>query len=79
MIFIFKDFMIHLIYYVFFQDLLGAQRSTAAAMRSEPINFPSEVDQLQFMCLQLREELIEEKAAKNHIEQTLKGEVAMLT
>ena len=64
---------------MFFQDLLGAQRSTAAAMRSEPINFPSEVDQLQFMCLQLREELIEEKAAKNHIEQTLKGEVAMLT
>lgn len=35
-------------------------------MRDQTIELPQDVDQLQFLCLQLREELIETRAAKEH-------------
>lgn len=35
-------------------------------MQAQTIELPQDVDQLQFLCLQLREELIETRAAKEH-------------
>lgn len=35
-------------------------------MRDQTIELPQDIDQLQFLCLQLREELIETRAAKEH-------------
>ncbi|CAI5445145.1 unnamed protein product [Caenorhabditis angaria] len=61
-----------------YQKLLGENRKTAQDLRSEMIDLPAEVDQLQFLCLRNREELIEARAAKEHIEQNLKDEVAMV-
>ncbi|CAD6192985.1 unnamed protein product [Caenorhabditis auriculariae] len=61
-----------------YQELLGANRKSANELRAEPIDLPTDVDQLQFMCLTTKEELIETKAAREHCEQALKDEVAML-
>ncbi|VDM43462.1 unnamed protein product [Toxocara canis] len=58
--------------------LLGANRKCAAEMQAQPIELPTDVDQLQFMCLQLREELIETRAAKEHNEAVLRDEITML-
>lgn len=49
-----------------FQKLLGANRKCATEMQAQAIELPADVDQLQFLCLQLREELIETRAAKEH-------------
>ncbi|EJW80848.1 hypothetical protein WUBG_08244 [Wuchereria bancrofti] len=46
--------------------LLGANRKCSTEMRDQTIELPQDVDQLQFLCLQLREELIETRAAKEH-------------
>uniref|UniRef100_A0A915PT63 FYVE-type domain-containing protein n=1 Tax=Setaria digitata TaxID=48799 RepID=A0A915PT63_9BILA len=58
--------------------LLGTNRKCAAEMQAQTIELPQDVDQLQFLCLQLREELIETRAAKEYIEVTLKDEIATL-
>ncbi|VDM60962.1 unnamed protein product [Angiostrongylus costaricensis] len=61
-----------------YQQLLGANRATAAEMRAEPIDLPQSADQLQFLCLQMREELIELKSARQHERDELRDEIALL-
>ncbi|KJH52546.1 FYVE zinc finger [Dictyocaulus viviparus] len=61
-----------------YQELLGANRATAAEMRAEPIDLPQSADQLQFLCLQMREELIELKSARQHEQNELRDEIALL-
>jgi Rab GTPase-binding effector protein 1 len=47
--------------------LLGLKKEKAAELRDQPIDLPQTVEQLQFLCLQLREDVIEERAAKEHM------------
>ncbi|VDM65081.1 unnamed protein product [Strongylus vulgaris] len=61
-----------------YQELLGSNRATAIEMRAEPIDLPQNADQLQFLCLQMREELIELKSARQHEQNELRDEVALL-
>ncbi|PIO73264.1 FYVE zinc finger [Teladorsagia circumcincta] len=61
-----------------YQDLLGTNRTTAAEMRAEPIDLPQSADQLQFLCLQMREELIELKSARQHEQNDMRDEIALL-
>ncbi|KHJ96748.1 FYVE zinc finger [Oesophagostomum dentatum] len=61
-----------------YQELLGSNRATATEMRAEPIDLPQSADQLQFLCLQMREELIELKSARQHEQNELRDEIALL-
>ncbi|KAK5970155.1 Rab GTPase-binding effector protein 1 [Trichostrongylus colubriformis] len=61
-----------------YQELLGTNRTTAAEMRAEPIDLPQSADQLQFLCLQMREELIELKSARQHEQNDMRDEIALL-
>ncbi|VDM98030.1 unnamed protein product [Thelazia callipaeda] len=61
-----------------YQKLLGINRKCASEMQAQTIELPQDVDQLQFLCLQLREELIETRAAKEHAEVMLRDEIATL-
>jgi len=61
-----------------YDKLLGRHRTRADQMQREPIDLPQTVDELQLACLQLREELIEERAAREHLEESLKSEVLCL-
>ncbi|WKY01039.1 hypothetical protein Q1695_015215 [Nippostrongylus brasiliensis] len=61
-----------------YQELLGVNRATAADMRAEPIDLPQSSDQLQFLCLQMREELIELKSARQHQQNEMQDEIALL-
>lgn len=47
-------------------------------MRAEPIDLPQSADQLQFLCLQMREELIELKSARQHEQNEMRDEIALL-
>lgn len=58
--------------------LLGINRKCATEMQAQPIELPQDADQLQFLCLQLREELIETRASKEHMEAVLRDEITML-
>uniref|UniRef100_A0A8R1Y3K0 FYVE-type domain-containing protein n=1 Tax=Onchocerca volvulus TaxID=6282 RepID=A0A8R1Y3K0_ONCVO len=58
--------------------LLGANRKCSTEMRDQTIELPQDIDQLQFLCLQLREELIETRAAKEHAEVVLRDEITTL-
>lgn len=51
----------------YFQKLCGVNRKCASEMQAQAIELPQDIDQLQFLCLQLREELIETRAIKEHI------------
>ncbi|VDK51926.1 unnamed protein product [Anisakis simplex] len=59
-------------------NLLGTNRKCAAEMQAQAIELPSDVDQLQFVCLQLKEELIETRAAREHMERALCDEITTL-
>nr|CDJ89295.1 Rabaptin and Zinc finger domain containing protein [Haemonchus contortus] len=61
-----------------YQELLGTNRATAAEMRAEPIDLPQNADQLQFLCLQMREEIIELKSARQHEQNDMRDEIALL-
>ncbi|KAJ1349445.1 hypothetical protein KIN20_005018 [Parelaphostrongylus tenuis] len=61
-----------------YQQLLGVNRATATEMRAEPIDLPQSADQLQFFCLQMREELIELKSARQHEQDEMRDEIALL-
>ncbi|KAK0420579.1 hypothetical protein QR680_014772 [Steinernema hermaphroditum] len=61
-----------------YHKLLGANRQTASEMQSQTIELPQELDQLQYVCLQLREELIETRAAKEHHVSALQDEIVLL-
>ncbi|KAG8192731.1 hypothetical protein JTE90_009754 [Oedothorax gibbosus] len=58
--------------------LLGKHIAKAQQMRNEEINLPDSVEDLQFYCLQKQEELITIKAAKENMEESLKGDIQML-
>ena len=60
------------------QDLLGMNKTASTAMREEAIELPQTVAELQLMCLQLREELIEARAAKEHLQAETGGEIGLL-
>lgn len=47
-------------------------------MREQVIDLPQTVDELQLLCLQLREELIETRAAKEHSVAELKDELTII-
>ena len=49
-----------------YSKLLGLNRQKAAEMREQDIELPQTIDQLQFLTLQLREELIETRSAYEH-------------
>lgn len=57
-----------------YDKLLGKHRQQADTMQRECIDLPQSVDELQEACLGLREELIETRAAKEHLEDSLKSE-----
>lgn len=59
-----------------YDKLLGKHRQLADQMRNEFIDLPESQDDLQLHCLKLREELIDERAAKEHLDESLKSEVA---
>ncbi|EFO86841.1 hypothetical protein GCK72_010642 [Caenorhabditis remanei] len=61
-----------------YKKLLGSTRKAAQELRSEKIDLPADIDQLQFICLKNREELIETRAAKEHTEQQLQDEISIL-
>lgn len=61
-----------------YKKLLGSTRKSAQELRSEKIDMPADLDQLQFICLKNREELIETRAAKEHTEQQLQDEITVL-
>ncbi|GIY77172.1 rab GTPase-binding effector protein 1, partial [Caerostris darwini] len=58
--------------------LLGKHIAKAQQMRNEDINLPDTTEELQFYCLQKQEELITIKAAKENMEEALKGDIQML-
>jgi Rab GTPase-binding effector protein 1 len=57
--------------------LLGLKKEKAAELRDQPIDLPQTVEQLQFLCLQLREDMIEERAAKEHIIADMKDQLTV--
>ncbi|TKR77940.1 hypothetical protein L596_018827 [Steinernema carpocapsae] len=61
-----------------YHKLLGANRQSAAEMQSQTIELPQDIDQLQYLCLQLREELIETRAAKEHQVNELQDEIVLI-
>uniref|UniRef100_A0A915HUC4 Rabaptin GTPase-Rab5 binding domain-containing protein n=1 Tax=Romanomermis culicivorax TaxID=13658 RepID=A0A915HUC4_ROMCU len=58
-----------------YENLLGKHRTPVDAMTREAIDLPQTVEELHVYCLRLREELIEAKIAKDHLEETLKSEL----
>jgi Rab GTPase-binding effector protein 1 len=57
--------------------LLGLKKEKAAELRDQPIDLPQTVEQLQFLCLQLREDLIEDRAAKEHIITDMQNQITV--
>lgn len=57
--------------------MLGLNREHANKMREKDIELPQTVDQLQFLALQLREELIETRSAYEHSVNELKDELVI--
>ena len=60
-----------------YEKLLGIRKVKADELREQMIDLPQSVEELQFLCLQLREELIDERAAKEHIVSELRDELAI--
>ena len=55
-----------LLYLNRYQKLLGLNKEKASEMSAQNIELPQTVEHLQFLALQLREELIETRAAREH-------------
>jgi hypothetical protein len=47
-------------------------------MRAETIDLPQTVDELHVYCLQLREQLIDSTASREHTRATLENEIVLL-
>ncbi|KAI1710599.1 rabaptin-like protein domain-containing protein [Ditylenchus destructor] len=60
-----------------YEKLLGLNRQKASEMREQNIELPQAVDELEFLALQLREELIETRAAYEHSVAELKDELTV--
>ncbi|KRZ32913.1 Rab GTPase-binding effector protein 1, partial [Trichinella pseudospiralis] len=61
-----------------YDHLLGRHRQGARQLEEEKIDLPQDVEELQLLCLQLKEELIETRTAKEHLEETLMSEIVLL-
>ncbi|VDP19793.1 unnamed protein product [Soboliphyme baturini] len=61
-----------------YERLLGRHQKRAEELRREKIDLPQTVEELQLLCLQLKEELIDSKAALEHLEDALKSEIFFL-
>lgn len=61
-----------------YDKLLGKHRAQADVMQREAIDLPQTVEELQLFTLQLREELIEAKASREHLEESLKSEILFM-
>uniref|UniRef100_A0A915MFI2 Rabaptin GTPase-Rab5 binding domain-containing protein n=1 Tax=Meloidogyne javanica TaxID=6303 RepID=A0A915MFI2_MELJA len=60
-----------------YEKLLHLNSQCAEEMREQQIELPQAVEELQFLALQLREELITERAAREHERRELNDELAM--
>lgn len=58
--------------------LLGKFVAKSQVLQSEPIDLPQDIDEMQFYCLKLREELITTLVAKERNEETMKSEILFL-
>ena len=58
--------------------LLGKFIARSQVLQSEPIDLPQDIDEMQFYCLKLREELITTLVAKERNEETLRSEILFL-
>lgn len=58
-----------------YEKFIGLQKVKADELRAEAIDLPQNVDDLQFLCLQLREELIDDRAAREHLIGELQDEL----
>ncbi|KRZ84549.1 Rab GTPase-binding effector protein 1 [Trichinella sp. T8] len=61
-----------------YDHLLGRHRQGARQLEEEKIDLPQDVEELQLLCLQLKEELIESRTVKEHLEETLMSEIVLL-
>ncbi|KRX77515.1 Rab GTPase-binding effector protein 1, partial [Trichinella sp. T6] len=61
-----------------YDHLLGRHRQGARQLEEEKIDLPQNVEELQLLCLQLKEELIESRTVKEHLEETLMSEIVLL-
>lgn len=59
-------------------SLIGKHSKTAQQLQNEDINLPSSLEEMQLLLLKYREEIIQAKVAKEHTEDTLKGEIMFL-
>ncbi len=59
-------------------SLLGKYIAKSQVLQSEPIDLPQDIDEMQFYCLKLREELITTLVSKERNEETLKSEILFL-
>ncbi|XP_060079265.1 rab GTPase-binding effector protein 1-like [Ylistrum balloti] len=59
-------------------SLIGKHSKTALQLQNEDINLPSSLEEMQLLLLKYREEIIKAKVAKEHTEDTLKGEIMFL-
>ncbi|XP_033747222.1 rab GTPase-binding effector protein 1-like [Pecten maximus] len=59
-------------------SLIGKHSKTAQQLQNEDINLPPGLEEMQLLLLKYREEIIQAKVAKEHIEDTLKGEIMFL-
>lgn len=55
-------------------SLMGAHSKFAQQLQNEDINLPNNMEELQLLLLKYREEIIQAKVAKEHIESSLKSE-----
>jgi len=60
-----------------YEKLLGMRKMKADELREQMIDLPQTVEELQFLCLQLREELIDDRAAKEHVASEFRDELAI--
>lgn len=59
-------------------SLLGKYIAKSQVLHNEPIDLPQDIDEVQFYCLKLREELITTLVSKERNEETLKSEILFL-
>ncbi|CAH1801364.1 unnamed protein product [Owenia fusiformis] len=59
-------------------SLVGKTSKHSQQMQSEDINLPNNLEEMQLLLLNYREEIIKAKVAKEHIEENLKSEILFL-
>ncbi|KAK6190582.1 hypothetical protein SNE40_002416 [Patella caerulea] len=59
-------------------SLVGKHSKTAQQLQNEDINLPDNMEEMQLLLLKYREEIIQVKVAKEHLEDTLRSEILFL-